>query len=198
MSTLKKMSDEELALLYINGNNRAFDELLSRVQDNVFTYIMYTVKNEDLANDLFQETFFKAITKLQGGQYKDSGKFLFWMIRIAHNVIVDYYRSTKAEHIVEPTKDNDLQNITIASVLGSSRENELNNEQVKSDVKRLMNALPESQREVVYMRFFQQMSFKEIAEETGVSINTSLGRMRYALINLRKLTRRHHVNLNLE
>ena len=192
------MSDEELALLYVNGNNKAFDELLSRIQDKIFTYIMYMVKDEDLANDLFQETFIKAITKLQNGLYTDSGKFVFWVMRIAHNVIIDRYREIKGEHIIEPTKDNDLENLKGASVLDTYRESEMVNEQVKKDVKRLMNALPETQREVVYMRFFQQMSFKEIAEETGVSINTSLGLMRYALINLRKLTRQHRVNLNLE
>ena len=198
MSTFKEMTDEELALLYVNGNNKAFDELLSRTQEKIFTYIMYMVKDEDMANDLFQETFIKAITKLQNGLYTDSGKFVFWVMRIAHNVIIDHYREIKGEHIVEPTKDNDLQNLKGASVLDTFRENEMVNEQVKKDVKRLMEALPESQREVVYMRFFQQMSFKEIAEETGVSINTSLGRMRYALINLRKMTRQHRVNLNLE
>ena len=198
MSILKEMTDEELALLYVNGNNKAFDELLSRIQDKIFTYIMYMVKDEDMANDLFQETFIKAITKLQNDLYTDSGKFVFWVMRIAHNVIIDHYREIKGEHIVEPTKDNDLQNLKGASVLDTYRESEMVNEQVKKDVKRLMEALPESQREVVYMRFFQQMSFKEIAEETGVSINTSLGRMRYALINLRKLTRQHRVNLNLE
>ena len=192
------MTDEELALLYVNGNNKAFDELLSRIQDKIFTYIMYMVKDEDMANDLFQETFIKAITKLQNDLYTDSGKFVFWVMRIAHNVIIDHYREIKGEHIVEPTKDNDLQNLKGASVLDTYRESEMVNEQVKMDVKRLMEALPESQREVVYMRFFQQMSFKEIAEETGVSINTSLGRMRYALINLRKLTRQHRVNLSLE
>lgn len=198
MSTFKEMTDEELALLYVNGNNKAFDELLSRTQDKIFTYITYMVKDEDMANDLFQETFIKAITKLQNGLYTDSGKFVFWVMRIAHNVIIDRYREIKGEHIIEPTKDNDLENLRGASVLDTYRESEMVNEQVKKDVKRLMNALPQTQREVVYMRFFQQMSFKEIAEETGVSINTSLGRMRYALINLRKLTRQHHVNLNLE
>ena len=198
MNTFKEMSDEELALLYVKGNNKAFDELLSRIQDKIFTYIMYMVKDENLANDLFQETFIKAITKLQNGFYTDSGKFVFWVTRIAHNVIIDHYREIKGEHIVEPTKDNDLQNLKGASVMDTYRESEMVNEQVKKDVKRLMEALPEPQREVVYMRFFQQMSFKEIAEETGVSINTSLGRMRYALINLRKMTRQHQVNLVLE
>ena len=128
MSTFKEMSDEELALLYVNGNNKAFDELLSRIQDKIFTYIMYMVKDEDMANDLFQETFIKAITKLQNDLYTDSGKFVFWVMRIAHNVIIDHYREIKGEHIVEPTKDNDLQNLKGASVLDTYRESEMVNE----------------------------------------------------------------------
>lgn len=198
MSTLKTMSDEQLALAYIDGNNRAFDELLSRNQDKIFTYIMYVVKDEDLANDLFQETFLKVITKLQNGQYSDTGKFSWWLTRIAHNVIIDHYRSLKSSKIVEAPKENDLSNLRSASVMDQNRENELNNEQVLKDVKRLVEALPESQRDVVYMRFFQELSFKEIAEMTNVSINTSLGRMRYALINLRKLTRQYGLNLTME
>ena len=198
MTTLKEKTDEQLALLYIGGNNKAFDELLARTQDKIFAYIMCMVKDEDAANDLFQETFFKAITKLKSGQYKDSGKFQFWMTRIAHNVIIDNYRTVRGEHIIDLPNSNDLQNLVGASLLDTYRETEMVNEQVRQDVKRLVNALPDTQREVVYMRYFQQMSFKEIAEETGVSINTSLGRMRYALINLRRLTRQHNVSLSLE
>ena len=198
MSTLESMTDEELALSYINGNNRAFDELLSRSQDKIFNYIMYIVKDENLANDLFQETFLKAITKMQSGRYTDSGKFFWWLTRVAHNVIIDHYRAQKSYRIVEPTKDNDLSNLNSNSVLDSCRENEMANAQVLRDVKKLMEALPEQQREVVFMRYYQELSFKEIAKITGVSINTSLGRMRYALINLRKLTHEHGVNLVLE
>lgn len=198
MSTLESMTDEELALSYINGNNRAFDELLSRSQDKIFNYIMYIVKDENLANDLFQETYLKAITKLQSGRYTDSGRFFWWLTRVAHNVIIDYYRAQKSCHIVEPTKDNDLSNLNSNSVMDSCRESEMANAQVLRDVKKLMEALPEQQREVVFMRYYQELSFKEIAKITGVSINTSLGRMRYALINLRKLTHQHGVNLVLE
>ena len=198
MSTLESMTDEELALSYMNGNNRAFDELLSRSQDKIFNYIMYVVKDEDLANDLFQETYLKVITKMQNGRYTDTGKFFWWLTRVAHNVIIDYYRAQKSSRIVEPTKDNDLSNLNSNSVMDSNRESELANEQVLRDVKKLMEALPESQREVVFMRYYQELSFKEIAEMTGVSINTSLGRMRYALMNLRKLTHQHGVNLMLE
>ena len=198
MSTLESMTDEELALSYINGNNRAFDELLSRSQEKIFSYIIYIVKDENLANDLFQETFLKAITKMQSGRYTDSGKFFWWLTRVAHNVIIDYYRAHKSRHIVEPTKDNDLSNLNSNSVMDGCRESEMANAQVLRDVKKLMEALPEQQREVVFMRYYQELSFKEIAKITGVSINTSLGRMRYALINLRKLTHQHGVNLVLE
>ena len=192
------MTDEELALSYINGNNRAFDELLSRSQDKIFNYIMYVVKDEDLANDLFQETYLKVITKMQNGRYTDTGKFFWWLTRVAHNVIIDYYRAQKSSRIVEPTKDNDLSHLNSNLVMDSNRESEMANAQVLRDVKKLMEALPEQQREVVFMRYYQELSFKEIAEITGVSINTSLGRMRYALINLRKLTHQHGVNLVLE
>ncbi len=198
MSKFESMSDEQLALAYIDGNNRAFDELLTRNQDKIFSYIMYVVKDEDLANDLFQETFLKVITKLQNGQYSDTGKFSWWLTRIAHNVVIDHYRAQKNNRIVEAPKENDLSNLRSDSVFDVNRENELTNEQILKDVKRLMENLPEQQRDVVYMRFYQELSFKEIAKLTNVSINTSLGRMRYALMNLRKLTRQHNMNLTLE
>ena len=197
MSTWKEMSDEQLALLYADGNNKAFDILLSRVQNKLFSYIFCMVKNEEMANDLFQETFIKVIMKLRDGKYKDNGKFLFWVTRIAHNVIIDYFRDVRNSHIVDAPKENDLGNLRGDSILESNRELALINEQVLKDIRVLMNALPEVQREVVYMRYYQEMSFKEIAKATGVSINTSLGRMRYALINLRKLSREHSIELQL-
>ena len=198
MSILASMSDEELALAYIDGNNQAFDELLNRSEEKIFTYIMYMVKNEDLANDLFQETYLKVITKLQNGQYTNSGKFSWWLTRIAHNVVIDHFRAQKSEKIVDAPKENELSNLKSASVLDDNRETQLSNEQVLRDVKKLMESLPENQRDVVYMRFFQELSFKEIAEQTNVSINTSLGRMRYALINMRKYSREYNLNLSLE
>jgi len=198
MKKFEGVTDEQLALLYVKGDNKAFDELLDRTQTKLFTYIMFVVHDHETADDIFQETFVKVITKLQQGQYTDSGKFQFWVTRIAHNVIMDWYRSQKSEHIVEPTQDNDLSNLRCLSVLDTHRESELFNEQVLSDVKKIMNALPAPQREVVYMRFFQQLSFKEIAEMTGVSINTSLGRMRYALINMRRMAKEHNIELALQ
>ena len=198
MSTLETMTDEELALAYVNGNNRAFDELLSRSQDKIFSYIMYIVKDEDLANDLFQETFLKVITKLRDGRYTNSGKFIWWATRIAHNVIIDHFRAVKSSKIVDQGEDNDLSNLRGSTLLENNRESELANAQVLKDVRRLMDNLPEAQREVVFMRFFQDLSFKEIAEQTNVSINTSLGRMRYALMNMRKLSRQYRVNLAVD
>ena len=198
MSTIKSMTDEELALAYIDGNNKAFDELLSRYQDKVFTYIMCSVKNEDVANDLFQETFLKVVAKLQNRQYSSTGKLFFWITRIAHNVIIDYYRNLKNSKVVDVSKENDLSFIKSSSVIGDNCETEISNNQTLEDVVFLMNMLPEQQRNVVYMRYFQNLSFKEISEETHVSINTSLGRMRYAILNMRKLSREYDINLCLE
>ena len=195
MNQFESLTDEALALLYVDGDNKAFDELLARTQTKLFTYIMFVVRDHDIADDIFQETFVKVITKLQEGRYTDSGKFIFWLTRIAHNVIMDWYRNQKGEHIVEPTADNDLTKLNTDNILDTYRENDIVNEQVLLDVKKLMNALPAPQREVVYMRFYQQLSFKEIAEITGCSINTALGRMRYALINLRKMARQHSIDL---
>jgi RNA polymerase sigma-70 factor (ECF subfamily) len=197
MEKLASMTDEELALLYIGGNNRAFDELLSRNQSKLFSYIMFVVRDQELANDIFQDTFVKVITKLQEGKYTDSGKFSYWVTRIAHNVIMDWYRQQKNAHIVEPTEGNDLANLKGVSVVDMNRETEIINAQVLDDVKRMMDMLPAPQREVVYMRFYQELSFKEIAEATGVSINTSLGRMRYAILNLRRMAKEHSIMLNV-
>ncbi|MDO4161001.1 MAG: sigma-70 family RNA polymerase sigma factor [Prevotellaceae bacterium] len=198
MENLNDFTDEELALSYIEGNNRAFDELLSRTQSKLFSYILFVVRDEDKANDMFQETFVKVITKLHQRKYVDSGKFSAWIMRIAHNVIMDWYRDQRARNVVEPTEGNDLSNLSGGNVLDTNIENRYVNDQVMTDVKKMMNLLPPTQREVVFMRFYQNLSFKEIAEMTGVSINTSLGRMRYAILNLRRMTREHDIVLQLD
>ena len=198
MELLNEMTDEQLALSYIDGNNRAFDLLLSRTQSKLFTYIMFVVRDQDVANDIFQETFVKVIVKLKQGKYTNSGKFSAWLVRIAHNVIMDWYREQKSEQIVEPTEDNDLSNLGGNELLDLNVENHFVNEQVLADVKKMMNMLPPSQREVVFMRFYQEMSFKEIAEATNVSINTALGRMRYAILNLRRMAKQHSMALQLD
>ncbi len=197
MKNLRDMTDEELALSYIDGNNRAFDLLLSRNQSKLFSYILFVVRDRDLADDIFQETFFKVVTKLQQGKYTTSGKFGAWIMRIAHNVIMDWYRDQRADHIIEPTENNDLSNIGGGELLDSNIESKFINDQVMNDVRKLMECLPAAQREVVFMRYFQQLSFKEIAETTNVSINTSLGRMRYALLNLRRMAKEYNIALQM-
>ncbi|MBQ9656873.1 MAG: sigma-70 family RNA polymerase sigma factor [Prevotella sp.] len=198
MKKYNGMTDEMLALQYVEGDNRAFDELLARNQQKLYNYILFVVRDPDMANDVFQDTFVKVIVKLQEGKYTNSGKFSFWLMRIAHNVIMDSFRQMKSERIVEPTEDNDLSNLSSEELMDINRENEYVNTQVLSDVRHIMQALPAAQREVVYMRFYQELSFKEIAEMTGVSINTSLGRMRYALINMRRMAKQHSMQLSLE
>lgn len=196
MENLNLMTDEELAIMYVDGDNKAFDLLLSRNQEKLFTYILFVVRDREMANDMFQETFFKVVSRLQQGKYIANGKFSAWLMRIAHNVIMDWYRQQRAQNIVDAPKENDLSNVG-STLLESSREGELVNNQVMEDVRRMMSHLPASQREVVFMRFYQQMSFKEIAEATGVSINTALGRVRYAILNLRRMTREHQLTLQM-
>ena len=196
MENLNLMTDEELAIMYIKGDNRAFDLLLSRNQEKLFTYIMFVVRDREMANDIFQDTFFKVITRLQQGKYVANGKFSAWLMRIAHNVMMDCYRQQRTQNIVDAPKENDLSNIG-GTLLEGTREGELVNNQVMEDVRRMITHLPAPQREVVFMRFYQQMSFKEIAEATSVSINTALGRMRYAILNLRRMTREHNVALQM-
>ena len=195
MIRLNEMTDEELALSYVRGNNQAFDLLLSRNQSKLFSYILFVVHEQDLANDIFQETFVKVITKLQEGRYIDSGKFSAWIMRIAHNVIMDWYRDNRAKNIVETSDDNDLSNVTGNDITDFNIEDRYVNEQVLRDVKKMMNLLPPTQREIVFMRFYQEMSLKEIAETTGVSINTALGRMRYAILNMRRMARKNKLSL---
>ncbi len=198
MENISRLTDEELAISYVRGNNRAFDELLSRNQSKLFSYILFVVRDEDKANDLFQETFVKVITKLHQGRYVDSGKFGAWIMRIAHNVIMDWYREQRSRNLIEPTDENDLSNLSSNEILDSNVENRYVNDQIMVDVKNMMNMLPPTQREVVFMRFYQDLSFKEIAETTGVSINTSLGRMRYAILNLRRMSKEHNIALQLD
>lgn len=198
MKKLEEMTDQELALLYVGGNNKAFDVILQRNQSKLFSYIMFVVREQHLADDIFQETFVKAITHLQQGRYNTTGKFSSWLLRIAHNVIMDRYRFKKNGKVIEVSNDNNLSNIsTEAELFDTSVESSYVNSQVFTDVQKLMMQLPPSQREVVFMRFYQELSFKEIAELTDVSINTALGRMRYAILNLRRMAKEHDIALQL-
>ncbi|MCI7119309.1 sigma-70 family RNA polymerase sigma factor [Prevotella sp.] len=197
MKNLQDMTDEELALSYADGNNRAFDLLLLRNQSKLFSYILFVVHDRDTAEDIFQETFVKVITRLQEGRYMVSGKFGAWIMRIAHNAIMDWYRDQAALRTVDTSADNDLSKLPGADLYEGNIENHYVNSQVMTDVRRLLDALPPMQREVVYMRFYQQLSFKEIADSTDVSINTALGRMRYALLNMRRMAKSYNMALQL-
>ena len=188
-------TDEQLVAAYMRGNNIAFDRLLKRYESKVYTYIAYSVQDEELAQDLFQDCFIKIITKLQNGQYTENGKFSSWVMRIAHNLIIDHHRQRQSNLLLSNDESEvDLFN-SAAMAVDENREREMIDTQTLKEVKTLVRMLPESQREVVLMRFYQDMSFKEIAEQTHVSINTALGRMRYALINMRKLAKQHNISL---
>ena len=196
MNSLKSLADNELVEMYSKGNDKAFDELLVRYQEKLYGYIFFIVRQTVLAEDLFQETFIKAITTIRQGNYAESGRFGAWLTRIAHNLIIDYFRQDKSDCVIsndETEKDlfNDI------SLSDDDMETKLVNKQVLSDIRRLINALPAPQREVVYMRFYQDLSFREIADITGISINTALGRMRYALINMRRLADENGISLAL-
>ena len=197
MIKISEMTDEELAMSYVNGNNKAFDLLLERNQSRLFSYILFIVHDRSMAEDLFQETFVKIISKLHEGKYSSSGKFVSWMLRIAHNAVMDWYRRQKNERTMEVYNENDLYGDS-TSVLDANIENHFVKEQVLRDVQRMMNLLPITQREVVFMRFYQNLSFKEIAELTNVSINTALGRMRYAVMNMRRMAAANGVALQLD
>ena len=196
MKVQTNAADETLVALYAQGNNEAFDILLNRYKDRLYAYIYYT-RNEELAEDIFQETFTKAIVTIQQGRYNENGKFPAWLTRIAHNLIIDCFRQEKQENLVSCDEEerNLLNNIRLSE---GTVEAEIVNHQILSDVRRLMKHLPDEQREVVHMRFYQDLSFKEIAEMTGVSINTSLGRMRYAILNLRRMAEKHGIVLTMD
>ena len=189
-------SDEQLISLYVDGKNEAFDALLERHKDRLFMYIYHAVKNEDVANDIFQDTFVKAIMTIKQGRYVENGHFPAWITRIAHNHIIDYYRQLKAENL-QSTDDDDVNILNRKELAAQTIEDDIITTQIHDDVKRLIKALPDSQREVLVMRYYKNMSFKEIADTTGVSINTALGRMRYAILNMRRLAEEHDIILTM-
>lgn len=196
MKTLDQLTDEQLVSLYEQGNNTAFEVLMMRYKSKVYAYIFQIVRDRELTEDIFQDTFIKAIVTIQQGRYSESGKFLGWINRIAHNLIIDHFRREKNENTVSADSfEYDIVNSSKLSDL--SIEDILSNEQVLNDVVRMVGFLPVVQQEVVRMRFFEDLSFKEIAEKTQVSINTALGRMRYALLNMRRMAAEKDVYLEL-
>jgi RNA polymerase sigma-70 factor (ECF subfamily) len=197
MDTFCTMTDEELVVSYTCGNNNAFDVLLERHKQPLYTYIFYTVRHNGLAEDIFQDTFIKAITTIKQGRYTENGKFKAWLMRIAHNLMIDYFRQKKSENTVScDDYEPDLRNNS--SFCENTIELELVRRQVLSDVRKLVASLPDSQREVLEMRYYRDLSFKEIALQTGVSINTALGRMRYAILNMRKMAEDHKMVLTMD
>lgn len=196
MENLNQFTDDMLVARYSEGDNKAFDELLARYQGKLFNYIYFIVRSQEVAEDIFQETFVKAITTIQQGRYTASGKFSAWLIRIAHNMIIDGFRQERNENTVS-NDETEMDLLNDADLCDDNIETQMVNEQTLTDVRRLVDALPDNQREVVYMRFYQDLSFKEIADITGVSINTALGRMRYALLNMRRIAEEKHIVLEM-
>ncbi len=194
MQNLTKLTDDRLVKAYADGNCQAFDILLKRHQSRIFSYIYSIVKNRDVADDIFQETFVKAIMTIRQGRYSESGKFSNWLTRIAHNLIIDFYRQEKSENLVSADNE-EVDVLNRRDLCDDNIEDLMIDNQIREDVRRIIDALPDNQREVLMMRYYQDMSFKEIAEATGVSINTALGRMRYAILNMRRIAAQNHIAL---
>ena len=190
-------SDYELVRQFVNGNNSCIEQLINRYRTKVYTYILLIVKNQHLAEDLFQDTFIKVIKSLLDGKYKENGKFLSWVIRIAHNLIIDYYRKNRQLNAISKD-DFQIDIFNSRRFSGINIEDRLISDQITEDIKNLVDELPQDQKEVIILRHYCGLSFKEIAEHTNVSINTALGRMRYALINLRKLIKEKKLSLTLK
>lgn len=192
-SSKKSCSDKDLIRTYLRGNERAFQTLLNRHKNRIYTSIYMFVKDTDLANDIFQETFIKIIDTFRSGKYNEEGKFIQWALRISYNLCVDYFRKNKRRKVVTPNDDFDIFNLISTS--DDNQEKHIIKNQTYQKVRQLVESLPEEQKEVILLRHYAELSFKEIAELTGVSINTALGRMRYALINIRKMIGEHHISL---
>ena len=190
------LSDKQLVDSYRNGNVASFELLVERHQNKVFSYILSLVRDRQLADDIFQDTFLKIIRTIKAGAYKEEGKFIQFAMRIAHNLVIDHFRKSQRLPMADSVnKDYDL--IDNAKITDLSIEDRMVTEQVYDDIRKMIDFLPEEQREVLNMRMYADMSFKDIAEATNVSINTALGRMRYAIINLRKMAKENNLSLTI-
>ena len=192
---LSNLSDRELVALYLKGNSKSFEALIQKHKNKIYAFILSKIRNRDLAEDIFQETFIKVINSLQKGKYNEEGKFLPWVMRIANNLVIDHFRKAKKMRTIAPTNHFDIFDVLQDGE--KNIEDNLVNDQIHKDLRKLIEHLPEDQKEVLKMRYYAELSFKEISESTGVSINTALGRMRYALINLRKLIDSNQVDLQI-
>lgn len=191
-----QLDDSVLVKEYMKGREACLEVLINRHQSRVYSYIISKLRDEDLANDVFQDTFVKVINTLRAGRYNEEGKFLPWVMRIAHNLVIDHFRRAKRIPTVSPSDDFDIFDIIKDGA--PTVENVMIREQIESDLVRLVEQLPEEQKEVLKLRIYSRLSFKEIAEQTDVSINTALGRMRYALMNLRKIIEQNGVSLTMD
>lgn len=189
------LDDKELISKYIQGDQNSFEILIQRHQNRIYAYILMITKNKELADDLFQDTFIKVIKTMRAGSYNEEGKFLQWVMRIAHNLIIDHFRKSNRMPIIDNSKNENFNIFDTLIIKEKSIEEQMITDQIHKDVRKLIEYLPDEQREVLYMRHFAEMSFKDIAEVTNVSINTALGRMRYALINLRKMIEEKNIVL---
>ncbi len=194
MQNLKELTDARLVTAFAEGNNQAFDLLLERHQERVFNYILNMVKDTDLANDIFQETFVKVITTIKQGRYNEDGKFSAWIGRIAHNAVIDHFRQEKAESAIS-TDETDYDILNRRELSEETIEDAIIDRSIRQDIRDLIKSLPDEQRQVLVMRYYNNLSFKEIADKTGVSINTALGRMRYAILNLRRVAKKNNIVL---
>ncbi|MCD4730947.1 MAG: sigma-70 family RNA polymerase sigma factor [Bacteroidales bacterium] len=181
------VSDKELIGRYLQGDHISLEKLIAHHQNRVYAYILMITKNKELADDLFQDTFIKVINTIRSGSYNEEGKFLQWVMRIAHNLTIDHFRKSNRIPVVDNSKNENFDIFENLNMMDKSIEDRIITDQIHKDDRKLIELLPEEQREVLYMRHYAEMSFKDIAEVTDVSINTALGRMRYALINMRKL-----------
>jgi len=184
--SLETTDEKELIRSYLSGNHSSLQILIKRHQNRLYSYIFLLVKDKQLADDVFQDTYVKVINTLKQGNYRDEGKFIQWVMRIAHNLVIDHFRKSKKVNFVE-SQNNDYDVFDTIRLTDPSIEEQLVTNQIHSDVKKLLHYLPDEQKEVIVLRCYSGLSFKDIADQTDVSINTALGRMRYALINLRKL-----------
>ncbi|HOO98497.1 MAG TPA: sigma-70 family RNA polymerase sigma factor [Bacteroidales bacterium] len=192
----KMITDYELIEKFIKGDESCFDQIIRRHKNKVFAYISLYIRDQALAEDLFQDTFMKVIQSVRSGKYQDNGKFVSWVMRIAHNLIIDHFRRLKQINTVS-NDDYESDLLNSKKLAEANVEDEMIRRQIQKDVRKMISSLPDDQREVVILRHYSGLSFREIAEITDVSINTALGRMRYALINMRKMMEEKKISLTL-
>lgn len=195
MQKYRKLTDDQLVSAFASGDNQAFDVLLGRHKTRLYNYIIRVIRDEDLANDIFQEAFMKVITTIKQGRYTPDGKFASWLTRIAHNIMIDHYRADKGYAVVSTDAADDKDLLNRMDLAEETIEDFLVANTIRDDIRAMIRRLPREQRQVLAMRYYRDLSFKEIAERTGVSINTALGRMRYAIINLRRYIEQTHLVL---